>query len=400
MLDAQLTAYLFDWLHMGVRLMHVVTAIAWIGASFYFIWLDLSLEEPPQWKKDKGIKGDLWSVHGGGFYEIAKYKLAPEKLPKTLHWFKWEAYSTWISGMCLLALVYYVGASSYLIDPSKVNLTPWQGIGVGLGSIIIGWLIYEAACRTPLLKHGLLFGLVMLGFVMLDAWILEQLIGDRAAYIHVGAMIGTCMAASVFNTIIPAQKGMVEAVKRGETPDPKPALIAKLRSTHNNYATIPVLLIMISNHFPMTYSHAHAWLILGAIALLGAWARHFFNLKHRGLFKPSILVTALLGFMVVIWLTRPVVPNTADMAAVTDEQAVAIVHQRCSVCHSANPSDNVFTVAPSGIVMDTKEQILRLKDRIMARAITVHDMPFMNKTGMTDEERQRLAQWLQQPHPQ
>ncbi len=397
MFDAQLTAYLTDWLHLLLRFLHVVTAIAWIGASFYFVWLDNSLEEPPQWKKDKGIKGDLWSIHGGGFYEIAKYKLAPETMPKHLHWFKWEAYSTWITGALLLTLLYYVGASSYLIDPTKADLSNAQAIAIGAGSILVGWLIYEVACRSPLVEHGLVFGLVMLVLITAMAWGLSQVFGDRAAYIHVGALIGTCMAGNVMLGIMPAQRGLVDAVKRGIAPDPKPALMAKLRSTHNNYATLPVLFIMLSNHYPMTYGHSYGWAILGALALIGAWARHFFNLRHQGIVKPWILISAFAAFCVLIVIARPAPRVQADVSSqpvLSDAQAAALVQTRCSACHSASPSDDVFTAAPSGVMFDTPEQILRLIDRIEARAVMTHDMPFLNKTGMTDEERAQLGAWI------
>lgn len=387
--------YLLDWLHLLIRFLHVLTAIAWIGASFYFVWLDNSLEEPPEWKKEKGIKGDLWAVHGGGFYEVAKYRLAPEKLPETLHWFKWEAYSTWISGFLLLTLVYYVGASSYLIDPAKADLAVWQAISIGVGSIVGGWLIYEKLCRTPLVDKGLLFGFVCLFLLTLMAWGLSELFGDRAAYIHVGALIGTCMAGNVMVAIMPSQRALVEAVKQGVAPDPKFGLEAKRRSTHNNYATIPVLMIMLSNHFPITYGHSYGWLLLGALMLIGAWARHFFNLRHQGVVKPSILVSALLGFVLVAWLAKPTPVEVGEgVTKLNDQTVVTLVHQRCQSCHSATPRDDMFTTAPSGVVFDNLEQIRRMIDRIEARSVLTHDMPFLNKTAMTDEERALLGQWI------
>jgi len=400
MIDALLTgylaSYLTDWLNLLLRFLHVVTAIAWIGASFYFIWLDNALEEPPQWKREKGIKGDLWSIHGGGFYEIAKYRLAPEVMPKTLHWFKWEAYSTWITGILLLTLMYYVGADSYLIDPGKAELTQWQAIGIGVGTLLGGFLIYEAAVRSPLVNNGLIFGLTMLAVITLIAWALNQVFGARAAYIHVGALIGTCMAANVMIGIMPAQRALVDAVKRGVEPDPGPALMAKLRSTHNNYATLPVLFIMLSNHYPITYGHQYGWLILTALALIGAWARHFFNLRHRGIVKPWILVSAFLAFCVLIWLLRPAAPTPLDpsAASLSDAEAIALVQTRCATCHSATPSDEVFTAAPAGVSFDNAEQITRMIDRIEARAVLTHDMPFLNKTDMSDAERALLGEWI------
>ncbi len=391
-------AYVIDWLHLMVRFLHVLTAIAWIGASFYFVWLDNSLETPPKWKEDKGIKGDLWAVHGGGFYEIAKYKNAPETLPKTLHWFKWEAYSTWITGMLLLIVVFYVGAQSYLIDSNKADLTSWQAIGIGVGSLLAGFAVYEIACRTALVEKGLLFGIVMLVLLTGLAWALSQVLGDRAAYIHVGALIGTCMAANVFTTIMPSQRIMVAAVTNGETPDPSYGYKAKLRSTHNNYATIPVLFIMLSNHFPITYGHEYGWLILGALSLTGAWARHFFNLRHHGNVKPLILVSAVIAFIAIAWISNPAEHEAipaADAPRVTDVQALGIVGQHCTACHSVSPSDDIFQAAPGGVMFDNLDQITAMTDRILARSVHTHDMPFMNKTGMTDEERETLGRWLE-----
>ncbi|WP_221796715.1 urate hydroxylase PuuD [Oceanobacter mangrovi] len=392
-------AYIHDWLHLLVRLLHVITAVAWIGASFYFVWLDNSLETPPKEKADKGIKGDLWAIHGGGFYEIAKYRNAPATLPKHLHWFKWEAYSTWLTGMALLIVVFYVGAQSYMIDSTKVDLTSWQAIGIGVGSLLLGFGFYEAACRTPLIKHDLAFGLVMLAFLTVMAWALSQVLGDRAAYIHIGAIIGTCMAGNVFNTIMPSQRVMVEAAAKGETPDPYYGNKAKLRSTHNNYATIPVVFIMLSNHFPITYGHEYGWLILAALILTGAWARHFFNLRHHGKTKPMILVSALAAFVVIAWLAKPAeqaAAATTDGPRVTDVQALSIIGDRCTACHSANATDDVFKVAPAGVMFDNLDQIKAMKDRILARSVHTHDMPFLNKTQMTDDERAVLGRWLEQ----
>lgn len=386
--------YLIDWLHLLLRFLHVVTAVAWIGASFYFVWLDNSLETPPQWKKDKGIKGDLWAIHGGGFYEVAKYQNAPEKMPKNLHWFKWEAYSTWITGMLLLSVIFYLGANSYLIDPSKADLTAWQGIAIGVGSLFVGWLIYEAACRTPLVEKGFVFGLVMLILLTAMAWLLSQFLGDRAAYIHVGALIGTCMAGNVFTTIMPSQRALVAAAEKGEEPDPIYGYRAKLRSVHNNYATIPVLFIMLSNHFPMTYGHEYGWAIIGALAFIGAWARHFFNLRHHGIVKPWILVSAFLAFVLLAWVAKPAKVEVEGLAKISDVEALQMVAAHCSGCHSATPTDEIFKAAPAGVIFDSLDQIKRMKDRVMARAVTTHDMPFLNKTQMTPHERAQLGQWL------
>ncbi|MGY8868848.1 MAG: urate hydroxylase PuuD [Pseudomonadales bacterium] len=388
--------YLIDWISLILRFLHVVTAIAWIGASFYFIWLDNTLQSPPQWKKDKGISGDLWAIHGGGFYEVAKYRLAPEQMPETLHWFKWEAYSTWITGFLLLSLIYYVGADAYLIDTSKADISQLSAIAIGLGSILGGVIVYDLACKSPLVNHGLIFGLLMLVLLTLVAFGLGLILSDRGAYIHVGAIIGTCMAANVLVGIMPAQRALVAAVEKGEAPDPKYGINAKLRSTHNNYATLPVLFIMLSSHYPMTYGHEYGWLVLGAIMLIAAWARHFFNLRHKGIVKPFILVSALLAFIALAWIIAPKpVSLDASSKALSDAEAISLIQQRCRSCHSATPTDELFTTAPAGVIYDTKKQIMNWLPRIHARAVISKDMPFMNKTGMTDKERIALADWLQ-----
>ncbi|MGB0663044.1 MAG: urate hydroxylase PuuD [Pontibacterium sp.] len=389
--------YWSEWVHLLARFVHVVTAIAWIGASFYFVWLDNALAEPPQWKKDKGVKGDLWAIHGGGFYEVAKYRLAPEVLPTHLHWFKWEAYSTWLSGMFLLGWVYYLGASSYMVDPAKAELLPWQAVALGVATLVLGWLVYEGLCRTSLVNHGLAFGVVCLSLIAVVAYGLSLYLGDRAAYIHIGALMGTCMAANVFTTIMPSQRALVAAVEQGQAPDPQLGINARRRSIHNNYATLPVLFIMLSNHYPMTYGHAWGWLMLVALIVIGAWARHYFNLKNQGQNKPWVLVSAFIAFVLLAVVAKPERPQLESVqqgVTVTDAQALAIVQQRCSSCHADAPTDDMFTMAPLGYVLETLDQMRASVDRIEARSILSHDMPFMNKTGMTDEERALLAQWI------
>jgi len=387
--------YLNDWVSLLIRFLHVVTAIAWIGASFYFIWLDNTLQTPPKWKQDKGVSGDLWAIHGGGFYEVAKYRLAPEQMPDTLHWFKWEAYSTWITGFLLLILIYYIGADAYLIDPNKVDLSQTTAILISLTTLAGGWVIYEAACRSPLIQSGLGFGLVMLVLLTLLAWGLDHIFSDRAAYLHIGALIGTCMAANVLTVIMPSQRALVAAVEKGETPDPRFGLNAKRRSVHNNYATLPVLFIMLSNHYPMTYGHEYGWLVLGCIILITAWARHFFNLRHQGVVKPWILISAFVAFAALAWvlMPQPTAQNTTT-ERLSDRQAIALIKDKCASCHSQAPSDDVFTVAPAGVTYDTEQEILNWLPRIQARVVISKDMPFMNKTQMTELQRSQLADWI------
>ena len=389
-------SYLFDWLQLVFRWLHLITGIAWIGASFYFVWLDNSLEEPPQWKKDKGIKGDLWSIHGGGIYEVAKYELAPEKMPQTLHWFKWEAYTTWLTGMVLLIVIFYLGADSYLIDKRVADLTQLQAVGLGIGFLVSGWVIYEILCSTALAKNGFVIGGVLIGIAVVYAYALTHLFSGRGAYIHMGAVIGTIMVGNVFRVIMPSQRALVAAIESGEKPDPAWGIKAKLHSTHNNYLTLPLLFIMISNHYPMTYSHEYSWLVLLAIIAITAFARHYFNLQHKGIKRPIILIVAAIAAATLAFFISPkpvAIPEggfkTSQLAAVK-----SILTERCATCHSSAPTDDVFTAAPLGMMLDTMDEMKQWAPRIKARSVDSADMPFMNKTGMTDEERLTIAAWV------
>lgn len=405
-----------DWLSLFVRWFHVVAGVAWIGASFYFIWLDNNLRTPPKWKQDKGIKGDLWAIHGGGFYEVAKYAYGPEQMPQTLHWFKWEAYTTWLSGFALLIIVYYFGASAYLIDPSVNPISPSMAISLGLGVIFGGLTLYEIACRSKLANYPIAFGVCLIALVCIASHLSTQWFSGRGAYIHVGALIGTIMAGNVFFNIMPNQRKMVAAVANKQDIDPKWGASAKLRSVHNNYFTLPLLFIMISNHYPMTYQHPHSWLVLIAIMAAAAWIRHFFNLKHVGKTKPSILVTGAIAMLAItFWVSMPqntvndIQPSeeTAGVSAkdshsvgskesmpITDAQVANVIETHCVSCHSRTPTDDIFSVAPVGVVLDSWEDIERFAPQIVRRASVTKDMPFLNKTGMTEGERQLLADWF------
>lgn len=393
-----MSSYFFEVLHLILRYFHVIAGIAWIGASFYFIWLDNNLQDPPQWKKDKGIKGDLWAVHGGGFYEVAKYRLGPEAMPTTLHWFKWEAYTTWITGALLLTLLYYVGADVYLLDASKSSISTATAIALSIGSIVLGWALYEMLCRTPLVENGRLFTLVCIAFLALWTWGLDTFLADRAAYIHVGALIGTCMAANVFTTIIPGQRYMVAEIAAGRVPDSTPGLKGKQRSVHNNYATLPIIFIMLSNHFPFTYAHSYGWLVLVALFISGMWIRHYFNLKHQGQNKPSVLIGGLLSFFAIMIAIAPWSTLTAHDAhspiEVSDEQAWAIVQTHCTECHATTPTSELFSAPPAGFLLESIQQTKMAKAKVLQRTVLVRDMPLGNMTQMTDEERALLGQWL------
>ena len=391
--------YITDWLNLAIRFAHVITGIAWIGASFYFVWLDNHLETPPQEKADKGISGDLWAIHGGGFYEVAKYKQAPPKMPTMLHWFKWEAYTTWITGFFLLALMFYVGAETYLIDKSVAELTQLQAILYGLGAIVIGVGSYEVLVRTKLKDHSLLLAFILLALGTLLSYGLMQVFSARGAYMHMGAIIGTIMAGNVFFGIMPSQRALVKAVEEGKTPDSKYGLNAKLRSTHNTYITLPVIFIMISNHYPMTFNHNAGWIVLMALILITAAIRQYFVLRHFGKNQPGIIVGAIAATITLAYLIAPakVVISEAQLKQkVSDQQVVQIVEQRCSSCHSNDNTDNIFKVAQAGVILGDIASIKQWAPRIKARVIDAKDMPFMNKTKMTNEERTQLAVWIQQ----
>ncbi len=398
---------LLDWISLFLRWFHVVAGVAWIGASFYFIWLDNNLRTPPDWKKQKGIKGDLWAVHGGGFYEVAKYEYGPEVMPEKLHWFKWEAYTTWLSGFLLLGLVYYHGAAIYLIDSSVMELTANQAIGRGLGLIFGGLFIYEAACRSPLAKYPQVFGIMVLVLLTAASYLATHWFSGRGAFIHVGALIGTIMAGNVFFKIMPAQRLMVDAVANKKEINPSWGMGAKLRSVHNNYLTLPLLFIMISNHYPMTYQHDNAWLVLMAIGIVSAWIRHYFNLKHTGISRPSILITGAIGMIVIAgWVSIPASPRIETSAAakiqvpdivLNAQQKIVfdVIQTHCANCHSAQPTDDMFVIAPLGLMFDTWQQIEKRASVIHRRTVITKDMPLMNKTGMTQDERQIIGTWFE-----
>jgi len=391
--------YITDWLNLAIRFAHVITGIAWIGASFYFVWLDNHLETPPQEKADKGISGDLWAIHGGGFYEVAKYKQAPPQMPTMLHWFKWEAYTTWITGFFLLALMFYVGAETYLIDKSVAELTQLQAILYGLGAIVIGVGSYEVLVRTKLKDHSLLLAFILLALGTLLSYGLMQVFSARGAYMHMGAIIGTIMAGNVFFGIMPSQRALVKAVEEGKTPDSKYGLNAKLRSTHNTYITLPVIFIMISNHYPMTFNHNAGWIVLMALILITAAIRQYFVLRHFGKNQPGIIVGAIAATIALAYLIAPTKVEISEeqlKQKVSDQQVAQIVEQRCSSCHSNDNTDNIFKAAQAGVVLGDIASIKQWAPRIKARVIDAKDMPFMNKTQMTDEERTQLAVWLQQ----
>jgi uncharacterized membrane protein len=397
---AYLTPYLLDWLNLLVRWLHVITGIAWIGASFYFVWLDNNIRPPAPGSElaDKGVSGHLWAVHGGGFYNPQKYLVAPAELPGELHWFKWEAYSTWLSGFALLTIVYYFNAQAMLIDRAVADLSSAQAIGIGLASLVLGWIVYDLLCRSKLGQHDLAFGVVMFAFLVASAWVLHHFLSGRAAYIHVGAMIGTIMVANVLMLIIPGQRKMVAAMAAGGRPDPIHGLRAKQRSVHNNYFTLPVLFIMISNHYAMTYRHQHAWAVLAAMMAAGVLIRHFFNLRHRGRTEwryPLAGVAILLALAVAIAPAPPAPATAVNDPAARFARVQAIITQRCASCHAAVPSQAGFAAAPAGVELHSAALIHQNAARIYQQAVQTKAMPLANLTAMTDAERAQIASWYE-----
>lgn len=394
-------AFLLDGLNLLVRWLHFITGVAWIGSSLYFIWLDNHLQTPAASNdRDKGVAGEVWSVHGGGFYHAQKYGGAPGKLPETLHWFKWEAYWTWMSGMFLLGLVYFVGAEVYLIDPSVADLSTTSAIVIALAFLVGGWIVYDLLCKTPLARSDSGFALVLLVMSSLLAWGLCQLFSGRAAYILFGATLGTIMVANVFFVIIPGQKQMLAAAERGEVPDTEPAVRGKLRSLHNTFFTLPVLFAMTSNHYAMTYSHAYNWAILIAISVAGALIRIYFVARHKG--KASLLpaIAALVILVAVAGLIAPrtadnAVGNTATRDAVSFAQVRNVIFARCTSCHSEAPVHPAFPAAPLGVMLDNDEQIMAEASRIYTQTVVTKVMPIGNLTAMTDEERSIIDRWYQ-----
>ncbi len=388
-------AYLLDWLNLLVRWLHVIAGVAWIGASFYFIWLDNHLEAPRDPADDaKGVGGEVWSVHGGGFYHAQKYKLAPPQLPERLHWFKWEAYTTWLSGMFLTALLYWYGAEVYLIDRSVADFSAPEAVGIAIAFIVGGWLVYDWLCKSPLARDTRVFGAILLLLTAALAWGLCELFSGRGAYLHFGAVLGTIMVANVFFVIIPGQKRMVAAAERGEAPDPIHGERGKQRSVHNTYFTLPVLFVMTSNHFAMAYGHDYNWLILIAISLAGALIRIYFVARHKG--KASLLPVALaVAILVAVAVAIAPRPQAASGGEVSFSQVRNVMNARCTSCHSEAPVHPAFPVAPLGIAFDTEEQIVNEAERIYQQTVVTRVMPIGNLTSMTDEERQIIATWYQ-----
>ncbi|HLG40838.1 MAG TPA: urate hydroxylase PuuD [Chitinophagaceae bacterium] len=385
--------HLMEWLNIVVRVMHVTFGIAWIGASFYFVFLENVLNRTENVREE--LAGNLWAVHGGGFYYLEKYKVAPKTIPKHLHWFKYEAYFTWISGFALLFIIYYFNTSAMLIDTNVMKLTAAQAIGISIGSFIVGWIIYDQLCKSPLKNNGVVFAIIGVLFLVLFAYIYSHVFSGRAAFIHFGAMIGSIMVANVFFVIIPSQKAMVSAAKKGQLPDATMGKNALRRSIHNNYFTLPVLFVMVSNHFPGTFGNQYQWAVLAAISIGAAGIKHWLNLREQGRLSIWIMPASVILLLAVAYVTAPQ-PSNAKCKEVSFAEVNTIIQERCISCHSSKPTDNVYTAPPNGVKYDTPLEITAKKDLIMQRVVITKTMPQNNKTNMTPEERDAIRCWLEQ----
>jgi uncharacterized membrane protein len=377
-----------EWLNLALRWLHLITGIAWIGSSFYFVWLDNHLTPP----KSGEASGEVWSVHGGGFYHNQKYQLAPPQMPDELHWFKWEAYFTWMSGFSLLVLVYYVGAQSFLVDRAKMALTTPQATGLGLGAIVGGLLVYEALCRA--LRDNRVLGLAWFGALVGAAYGLNAVFSARGAYLHIGAMVGTVMAANVFFIIIPNQRKVVADLIAGRAPDPALGAAGKRRSLHNNYMTLPLLFIMLSHHYPMTFGADRPWLVLALISATGVAIRHVFNLRHKHAdTRATIALAAVLGVASVSYVTWEKGAAKGG-EALTYAQVQPIFAKHCVACHAPHPTNAAFAAPPLGVLLDSADHAAAAATRIQRVAVDSQVMPLGNMTGITPDERAALGRWI------
>ena len=389
-------AYGLEWLNLLGRWFHLIAGVAWIGASFYFVWLDAHLHSPRDREEGErlGLAGEVWSVHGGGFYRAQKFRVAPPTLPEPLHWFKWEAYSTWLSGMFLLVLIYWLGARVYLIDPAVADLSPGAAVAIAAGVLVGGWVIYDALCRSRLGGNEPLLAAVLLGLCTLAAWGLFQLFSGRAAFMHFGAMLGTIMAANVFFVIIPGQKALVQAKRDGRAPDPIHGIRGRQRSVHNTYFTLPVLFTMISNHYATLTQHRWGWLALVGLSVAGATIRLYLVMRHRGQPRPVLLAVGVAALAGVFALAMPRSgPARASGPAPDFAQVSAVIEQRCASCHAAKPTYPGFASAPANVVLDTPEAIVRHAQSIHQQTVVSRAMPIGNLTQITEDERALIDRW-------
>jgi uncharacterized membrane protein len=388
-------AFYADWLNLLLRWAHLIVGVAWIGASFHFVWLDFSLRRRE--RMNEGVYGTSWMVHGGGFYHVEKYTVAPPSLPEDLHWFKWEAYLTWVTGMLLMAVQYYWNAQAFLIDPSVMPLSQGGAIAISLATLAGGWVAYDLLCRSRIGRHTGWLGLAVFVLIVGAAYLFSHVFSGRGALIHVGAFVGTIMAANVFMVIIPNQRVMTAQLLKGEAPDAELGRIGKQRSLHNNYLTLPVLLMMISNHYPFLTGHPHVWMVVALILLAGAMIRHLINRADAGDRFESYswaLPAAAIALFVAIYLTVPRQAEAVASGPVSDERVLTIAATHCMACHAQKPSNPSFDKPPKGIAFETIADLHRYATQIKQQAVDGRAMPLGNMTGITDAERAELGAWI------
>ncbi|MEX2127999.1 MAG: urate hydroxylase PuuD [Xanthobacteraceae bacterium] len=389
--------FIADWLNLILRWAHLVVGIGWIGTSFYFIALDLGLRKNP--KSPPAVYGEQWQVHGGGFYHVDKYTVAPPQLPEHLVWFRWEAYLTWVTGFGLLIVQYYWNARAYLIDPTVLDITPTLAIAISLGTLAAGWFIYDLICRSPVGERPVLLSAVVFVLLVGASWGLSQVFSGRGAFIHIGSLVGTIMAVNVFFVIIPNQKKLVAQLQAGQAPDPRYGAIGKQRSVHNNYLTLPVLLMMVSSHYPMLYSHPYSWLVVALIIVVGGLVRHLINRHDAGddfnAYSWAAPVAAIaLASAISITAPRP----ATSSVQVADSEVLQIVNHHCTVCHARRPKHPGFAEAPNDMRIESLQDLRQYARLVRVQAVQSTAMPLGNETRMSTEERQKLGAWLAEQH--
>lgn len=399
-------AIFMDWMSFAVRWLHVITGIAWIGSSFYFIALDLGLRKPPN--LPAGVYGEEWQVHGGGFYHVRKYLVAPPEMPEHLIWFKWEAYSSWLSGFVLMVIIYYIGADLFLVDPEVLDISTTTAIAISLGSIAFGWIVYDLICKSKFGDNNTRLMLFLYVLLVVMAWGYTQVFSGRAAFLHLGAFTATIMTANVFFAIIPNQRIVVADLKAGRTPDPKHGAIGKQRSVHNNYLTLPVIFLMLSNHYPLAFATEYNWIIASLVFLMGVTIRHAFNSMHAGKKHPVWTWPATIAiFIVIMWLstvpkffgdageeTTQLPAHQARFVAAAEFDGVRdVVLGRCAMCHAREPGWEGIIAAPRGVALETDAEIARHAYQIYLHAGRTNAMPPANVSFMEDDERDLIVSW-------
>src|SRR5437016_1576070 len=390
--------FLGEWVNLLLRWFHMIVGTGWIGTSFYFMALDYSLDTNE--RKSKGVYGTAWEVHGGGFYHVEKFTVAPPQMPAHLQWFQWDANLTFMTGLGLLIVQYYLHAKSYLIDGSVMPLEAWQAIALSVASMLAGWAIYEALCRSPIGKNTVLLAACVFALILIASVFYTKVYSPRGAFLHVGAFIGTIMAFNVFMIIIPNQRKMVAQLIAGQVPDARYGAIGKQRSTHNNYLTLPVLVMMVSPHYPFLSAHPHAWLVVALIIVSGALIRHYINRADAGADWDAFgwaAPVAAFALICAIWVTAPRA-QAVTAGTVADMEVLAITVKHCSMCHAQKPTHESFKEAPKNVTLESTADLRKYAPLILSQTVQNKAMPLGNQTAMTEEERQKIGQWIAVQH--